>query len=254
MRTSFPCGVGLVLGIAMLGIAAPAAQAQADRLPRADKMRRILKEPAKIVEFTPNTPFRLAAEELAKAYGFSFRIDDGTFEADTRLDIVADLVLQVPPHRGISLETFLRDLTSRLIDSKGMNEIHATCLIQGDHLVFVARGPRALQRRLHGPVFAAFDRQPLVEALQELSASTGVTIVLDPRASSEEDRRTHLVTATLNGVPLETAVRLLADMNDLKAVVVDQVLYVTTKTNARQLEAEELRRQHGLPPPGAPIG
>jgi hypothetical protein len=56
-------------------------------------------------------------------------------------------------------------------------------------------------------------------------------------------------------VPLETVVRLLADMAEVKAVALDNVLYVTTPENAEKLHQENLARL-GLtapesgPPPG----
>jgi hypothetical protein len=46
------------------------------------------------------------------------------------------------------------------------------------------------------------------------------------------------VTARLINVPLDRAVRLLADMADLKAVLLGNVLYVTSKENAAQWEKE----------------
>jgi hypothetical protein len=52
------------------------------------------------------------------------------------------------------------------------------------------------------------------------------------------------VTATFkNDVSLETAVPLLADMANLKAVVMDNALYVTTKANAKMLETEQEKKQ-----------
>src|SRR5262249_33900317 len=62
--------------------------------------------------------------------------------------------------------------------------------------------------------------------------STGIRVVIDPRMA--EKAMTPL-TITLQGVPPETAVRLLANMVDLQAVRVDQVYYVTSKENAKTL-------------------
>jgi hypothetical protein len=68
---------------------------------------------------------------------------------------------------------------------------------------------------------------------------TGVSVVLDPRVSHEGR-----FTTTFNNVPLDTAVRLLADMSDLDVVAMDSVLYVTNKPNAEILqEQQETRRQ-----------
>jgi hypothetical protein len=56
--------------------------------------------------------------------------------------------------------------------------------------------------------------------------------VIDSR--TEEKAKTR-VTATFHSVPVDTAVLILADMADLRAVALDNVLYVTTKENAEQL-------------------
>jgi hypothetical protein len=50
------------------------------------------------------------------------------------------------------------------------------------------------------------------------------------------------VTAELNGVPLDAAVTVLADMADLKCVRVGNIYYVTTPERARRLEMEEKER------------
>jgi len=53
------------------------------------------------------------------------------------------------------------------------------------------------------------------------------------------------VTATLNNVPIDTAVLILSDMADLRPVALDNVLYVTTSENAEYLRArqEEQRKR-----------
>jgi hypothetical protein len=43
----------------------------------------------------------------------------------------------------------------------------------------------------------------------------------------------------MNDVPLDTAVGLLASMADLRAVSLDNVLYVTSRAKAKELEAEK---------------
>ena len=100
-------------------------------------------------------------------------------------------------------------------------------------------------RSLPPLVTVSFENRPLDSALRRLSDMTGISIVVDVRAT---DKLHHAgqpgITAMLNNVPLDTAVRLLADMNELGVVAIDSVLYVTTKPNAEKLEKEqEARRQ-----------
>lgn len=81
-----------------------------------------------------------------------------------------------------------------------------------------------------------FSRQPLDEALLELSEQSGISIVLDPRVG---DKAKTPITARF---PAETnvaqATRILADMADLKAVRVDAIMYVTTRSNMTAFPAE----------------
>jgi len=59
--------------------------------------------------------------------------------------------------------------------------------------------------------------------------------VVDGRAA--EQAKTP-VSATFLNVPLETGLRVLADMADLKPVQVDNVFYVTTRDNAARFKAD----------------
>ena len=75
-------------------------------------------------------------------------------------------------------------------------------------------------------------------------------MVIDVRHAAQ---RSHAaVTAVLNNVPLDTAVRLLADEADLQALLLDDVLFVTTREQAQalQLEHERLKRK-GMDIPAA---
>ena len=62
------------------------------------------------------------------------------------------------------------------------------------------------------------DKCPLHEALQQLSDLSGISVVVDGRAG---DNAKTGVTATLNNVPIDTAVLILADMADLRPVALD---------------------------------
>jgi hypothetical protein len=107
------------------------------------------------------------------------------------------------------------------------------------------------RKRLMLPlVHANFDQCPLDEALQRLGKSSSFSVVLDvPRAGVKA--RT-AVTALLANVPLDTAVRVLANQGDLKAVRLDNVFYVTTVENAAVLQAEQdkLGERELVPLPG----
>ena len=95
-------------------------------------------------------------------------------------------------------------------------------------------------------ILLAATRLATVEGLEGLSIArladaSGISVVLDARVVEKAGKTP--VTATLNNIPLDTAVRLLADMADLKAVAIDNVLYVTAKANAEALQAEQDKRK-----------
>jgi hypothetical protein len=77
---------------------------------------------------------------------------------------------------------------------------------------------------------ASFLQRPLDEALSELSDLTGISIVLDPRVG---DKGKTLITARfLAETNVAQATRVMADMADLKAIMVDSIMYVTSRSNA----------------------
>jgi hypothetical protein len=86
---------------------------------------------------------------------------------------------------------------------------------------------------------ASFEEKPLADALKELARANDINIVLDGRSA---DAKTKVTAEFLNVAP-EVAVRLLANMADLKLVRLANVYYVTTKENARALQEEEDKRR-----------
>ncbi len=102
--------------------------------------------------------------------------------------------------------------------------------------------PPALGRkgsRLVPVVSAKFDKVPLAEALANLADESGTNVILAAYAAKEGETK---VTANLTGVPLDTAVIILADMADLKLVRLGNVYYVTSRAARPRLEAEEQKR------------
>jgi type II secretory pathway component GspD/PulD (secretin) len=132
-------------------------------------------------------------------------------------------------------------LQKLLAQVKG-DDFVGTYLVRGDYLeVTTTRHANPIHwvgaaRQGVPAISCDFDREPLQEALRQLSASTGISVVVDPRAL---DQARQTITAEMNDVPLDTAVGLLASMADLRAVSLDNVLYVTSRAKAKELEAEK---------------
>ena len=76
----------------------------------------------------------------------------------------------------------------------------------------------------------AFDK-----AIASLAADTGANVVLDPRLQA---KATVPVVLKLDEVPLETAIRLLAEVADLRAIRMSNVIFVTTNDRAEVLRKD----------------
>jgi type II secretory pathway component GspD/PulD (secretin) len=74
-----------------------------------------------------------------------------------------------------------------------------------------------------------FSKQPLADVIDELAEQTGISILIDPRVGAKA--QTQVTVAFRGSTNLVTAVRLLADMADLKLIVVDKILYITGRSN-----------------------
>jgi len=99
-------------------------------------------------------------------------------------------------------------------------------------------------------VNARFKGAPLAQALSTLSRQGELNILLDPQAGDAADKP---LSADLRNVPVDTALRLLADMAGLEMVRLDNVYYVTTPQKASAWR-ERLRKERPPAPPRQPLG
>jgi hypothetical protein len=182
--------------------------------------------------FEQNTPFKEAMGFLAERYDipivFSLELAKVDKEFENRPIATRKLV-------GVRLRTIFADL---------LEQVEADMIQRDGVVLIVPRGQAGADVLLRQRVELNLDKRPLDAALEELVDSTGVNIVIDPRVAEKVKIP---LTASLRNVPLETAVRILADMADLKPVLMDNVLYVTSRANAAVLQAEEAQRDKAPP-------
>jgi hypothetical protein len=191
----------------------------------------------------PNTPFRDAMEYITEHHRINIVIDAAAFKEgapkDAEINVEAfpvQLTKVIEP--GLPIANVLRLLLAQVPREWAGG---ATYLVRDGYIEITSKKKAAPERLLQTKVAAAFDKRPLDEALQELADGSGVTVIVDTRVG---DKAQTAVTATLkNDVSLENAVRLLADMAELKAVVVGGSLYVTTKENAALIQAEKAKKK-----------
>ncbi len=90
-------------------------------------------------------------------------------------------------------------------------------------------------RQLRQRVDIDADAKSLTETLKGLADETGANVVIDPRAKKAADEK---ITLKIDDVPLESAVRLAADMGGLAVVRMSNVLFVTTEARADKLRPD----------------
>jgi RNA polymerase sigma factor (sigma-70 family) len=229
----------------------PAPQVKGERGTKyfADRLAQLIQ--FKGFEADPKMTLDDALNYLADRYDLTFVINEAAFKADIseavfkaeKINSVLEKCIAaqpLPAMPGASLESVLRRILSRIPARSG-----ATFLIRPDFIEFTTQAAalKELGRSESCPLWplvtVSFEKLSLDEALQGLATRTGFSIVVDVRAAEQKQT---LVTANLANVPLDTAVLLLADMADLKPVLLDNVFYVTTPENAAKLRAEQEQR------------
>jgi hypothetical protein len=190
--------------------------------------------------------------DLGKKYDLTFEINERAFAHEGIKDVgKTEVVNPVEiPEMNASVAAVLKKVVSRVPVPSG-----ATYLVRRDQIeITTTTFVRAEIWGEHpvGPFFtlvrASLDQKPLAEALSEVAEQAGYNVVLNSVAGEKAKAN---VTARFSRLPLDTAVRILADMADLKVVPLENVLYVTTKEKAAVLE-EEQKKRHAKPPEPAP--
>jgi hypothetical protein len=235
MRPNASRKLWLFLALALLTMARPL---QAEENQRGRELRRQLGE---TIDFSGIDDARATLadvlENISKRYNLNFDLNEEAFRQANREEAGKFEIAQTPmlPRRA-KLGTVLQKVLNRVSPS-------ATYLIRGDQIEVTTT--EAIRKEFFadrpetpGPlpplVSAEFDKVPLEAAFKELNHYGN--IVLDGRTAKEGQTP---VSADLANVPLDTTVRMLADMAGLKVVKLDNALYVTSKDNARALMEEQ---------------
>jgi hypothetical protein len=266
IRSYFLCGLGLVLAIAVsFSIAqTPSKAVDKKQTPNPEKtlrerMRENQKKLNASIDFAgvddPRTTLDEVLKDLGKRHDIFIDVNERAFEAEGLKDVkttpLATEGRPIPAIKGVSLDYVLRKILSRIPVTSG-----ATYINRGESLLITTGQFRFEDVYLDPdhrprPSFAAnlvglpfihrsFNKQPLEDALKELSEHTLINIVLDVRVAEKAQAT---VTGDFADVPIDTAVEVLANQADLKSVLLDNVLYVTSKEKAKVLESDYRRRR-----------
>jgi RNA polymerase sigma factor (sigma-70 family) len=201
-------------------------------------------------ELAVDTTLDKALDELlTTSRGIPWTVNDAAFGPDNKDIVKRTTVEKIDPITGVTVATVLNRLLAKIPNDSGKSA--PMYLIRPDRLEITTRDAYLVESYpnrnsllplppyLPPLAYAVFDKVPLSEALAELANTTGGNVVVAGYAAKEAETK---VTAELNGVPLDAAVTVLADMADLKCVRVGNVYYVTSRERAGLLEKEEKER------------
>jgi len=204
-----------------------------------NKLRDKLAERVYFKNIDPDRDISLkdALQWLSGDYGVPISLDEAAFAA-IGVPQAGERPVQLQIMVGVPLRLGLQKMLAQI---KG-EEYRGTFLIRDDQIEVTTTyhvNPIhwvGAARQEVPTISCDFDHEPLAEAVRRLGESTGISVVVDPRVA---DKAVKTVTAELNDVPLDSAVRLLANMVGLRVVSLEKVLYVTSRENAQELEAEK---------------
>jgi hypothetical protein len=95
---------------------------------------------------------------------------------------------------------------------------------------------QAVARQMRQRVSVDLDEVPLKKAARELARNYGINLIIDPKVAKQADMP---VSLQLDNTGIETTLRLIAEMANLKAVRMGNVMFITTEEKAKKIREEE---------------
>jgi RNA polymerase sigma factor (sigma-70 family) len=214
-----------------------------------------MRELLDVVEDSTELIVRVDVAAFRRLEGGGGGPDDGGFSPEFLLNTLYDTKL-ILPRRHDRLP--IRDVLGDALAQARLN-IPCTYQVRGNQLVIVpayqppsrpganplvtsdddADTPIIEARRMHEQIYGGVvavnaEQKSLAEILADLRKQTGANIVLDPRTKEAGGKAA--LTLTLSDVRLYDALRVIADMAELKLVYAGNIYYVTTTANARTFQ------------------
>ncbi|MFO0927060.1 MAG: hypothetical protein U0736_08455 [Gemmataceae bacterium] len=187
--------------------------------------------------------------QMTRKCGVQFDIHSNALVRGEGDNVVADPAVApgTPlPRMKTSLRNVLRQVLRRV-------DPQLTYLVRSDTVEIVNAQTAREELRLSDEeplpslVTEDFQKESLTKALDRIAEATDTTVVVD--VSCQEKAKLE-VSARLTNVPVDTAVRLLANMVGLDVTRVNNALYVTTSEKATGLQKALIREAHGPLAPG----
>ncbi len=193
------------------------------------------------IRMPPSTPSTRLRKELDKTVSLKIAKQSLTAAVDmlhkqTKINFVLDVaVIQqlgvAPDQPPTPVDVDLKDVKVRTALRSILAPYNLSFAPIGDTVV-ISSDEMAMYRQLRQRISVDLEKMAFADALKQISRQTGVNLLLDTRVEKEAAAK---VSLQMEDVPLETAVRLLAEMAGLKPVKVGNVLFVTGKANANEM-------------------
>jgi hypothetical protein len=207
-----------------LSALAKAASAQKAAPTPAELNRQKLSEPMPFVAWQNNLTLQTVLDQLEQNHGFPrFMINNNAFKEENP-DVfpagIGDIPIKMANVQGLNKARVLRLVVDQIPTNNG------TFLVRPDCIEILTNDRSVPVRQF---IEGTFQDVPLQDIVAELADRSGTSIVVDARAA--EKARTRLSARFQPETNVVTAASLLADMADLKLMVVGQVLYITLPSN-----------------------
>ena len=110
------------------------------------------------------------------------------------------------------------------------------CYVIIDETILITSEDTAVMRQMRQRVSIDVADVPFKKAVRELARNHALNLVIDPKVLKQSDSP---VSLQLENTGIETALRLLAEMANLKAVRMGNVMFITSEEKAKKIRDEE---------------
>jgi hypothetical protein len=243
--SSLVVGLLLASGTISLGQNAATTKAPATRNVTAlwnDLAKPINSEPF-LQTMTLKSALTQVQEQFQQRYGRALSIDinhRAFKDENPEAPDLNDLEMKI---RSLPKTSTVRQVLRSLIAQVPTN--NATLFLKPGVIEITTHSSVIPARLLGQTVDLKFTRQPLSFVLEQIYEQTGVSVILDPRVGI--NARAPVSITFTNDLTLGTGLLLIAEMAQLKLLVTDNAIFITTPAHARQFLWERMVNPYGLP-------
>lgn len=110
------------------------------------------------------------------------------------------------------------------------------CYVIFEESILITSEDMAVLRQMRQRVSVNLEDVPAKKAIRDLARANGINLVIDPKVMKQIDAP---VSLQVDNTGIETAVRLLAELANLKAVRMGNVMFITSEEKAKKIRDEE---------------